>query len=233
MMGPVAEHSHHHDPAPSVDETEVFDAAFWDARYGSAPTRSGVGTRTRSSSRKLTSRPWGAALGRGLRRRRGCDLAGRSGLARHRPSTSRRRCSGARRQAGPPRPVRRSRTASPGSRPMSCPGIRPRCPVRPGVGAVHAPAYACEESLHRRLAAAVRSGRERCSSWGTIRRTWRRRRTSAPITPELLFTPGRRSSRSSSPTTGRSSRRRLARDRSSTLMAETSTSRTRCWSPAG
>ena len=37
MMGPVAEHSHHHDPAPSVDETEVFDAAFWDARYGSAP----------------------------------------------------------------------------------------------------------------------------------------------------------------------------------------------------
>jgi SAM-dependent methyltransferase len=33
----VAEHSQHHDPAPSVDEEEVFDAAFWDARYGSAP----------------------------------------------------------------------------------------------------------------------------------------------------------------------------------------------------
>jgi SAM-dependent methyltransferase len=38
MMDRVAEHSHHDDPAPGVGETEVFDAAFWDARYASAPS---------------------------------------------------------------------------------------------------------------------------------------------------------------------------------------------------
>ena len=37
MMDAVAEHSHHYDTAPGVGETDVFDAAFWDARYASAP----------------------------------------------------------------------------------------------------------------------------------------------------------------------------------------------------
>jgi SAM-dependent methyltransferase len=37
MMDHVAEHSHHHHPAPGLGETDVFDAAFWDARYASAP----------------------------------------------------------------------------------------------------------------------------------------------------------------------------------------------------
>ncbi len=31
-------HHHHQADAPGFDQTEVFDAAFWDARYASAPT---------------------------------------------------------------------------------------------------------------------------------------------------------------------------------------------------
>jgi SAM-dependent methyltransferase len=33
----MAEHQHRHDPAPAHEETEAYDAAFWDARYASAP----------------------------------------------------------------------------------------------------------------------------------------------------------------------------------------------------
>jgi SAM-dependent methyltransferase len=33
----MAEHRHRHDPAPAAGKTEVYDAAFWDARYASAP----------------------------------------------------------------------------------------------------------------------------------------------------------------------------------------------------
>lgn len=32
----MAEHRHEHDPTPALEET-VYDAAFWDARYASAP----------------------------------------------------------------------------------------------------------------------------------------------------------------------------------------------------
>jgi SAM-dependent methyltransferase len=34
--GPRAEHQHHHGPPSTFDETDVFDAAFWDARYAGA-----------------------------------------------------------------------------------------------------------------------------------------------------------------------------------------------------
>jgi SAM-dependent methyltransferase len=33
----MAEHQHRNDPAPAPEDTEVYDAAFWDARYASAP----------------------------------------------------------------------------------------------------------------------------------------------------------------------------------------------------
>jgi SAM-dependent methyltransferase len=33
----MAEHRHRHDPAPAFEQPEVYDAAFWDARYASAP----------------------------------------------------------------------------------------------------------------------------------------------------------------------------------------------------
>jgi SAM-dependent methyltransferase len=33
----MAEDQHRHDPAPAPEEADVYDAAFWDARYASAP----------------------------------------------------------------------------------------------------------------------------------------------------------------------------------------------------
>ena len=35
--GPRTEHQHHHDQASGPGETDVYDEAFWDARYASAP----------------------------------------------------------------------------------------------------------------------------------------------------------------------------------------------------